>query len=229
MQPHNAYRVARLAGAATLILLACRKDETPPAAPAPPNTDAAATSPQGRLRPPPPTPSRAAEPPTEAPVRPPTPPIPAVGHFNAIHPATSPLADAKVGEWAHYAAKDGGVVAYRILRVGPELVHVETQMLVGGQPLGLPAVRAEPLDCEPIRTDAERVGADVAWENATVEAAGRTWSCRLATMTWTEEGVRYIRRVWYSDTAPISGTVKMELLADGEPAASLVLVGYGEP
>ncbi|MBN1490038.1 MAG: hypothetical protein JXA69_08985 [Phycisphaerae bacterium] len=228
MQPHNAYRVARLAGAAALILLACRKDETPPAAPAPPSTDAAATAPQGPLRPPP-TPPPAAEPPTEAPVRPPTPPIPAVGHLNTVHPATSPLADAKVGEWAHYAAKDGGVVAYRILRVEPELVHVETQMLVDGQPLGLPVVRAEPLSCDPIRIDAERVGADVAWENATVEAAGRTWPCRLATTTWTDEDVHYIRRTWYSDAAPMYGTVKMELLADGKSAASLVLIGYGEP
>jgi hypothetical protein len=142
-------------------------------------------------------------------------------------PRFLPLADAKVGEWGRYRMRDEQDEELRVVKVESGVVSIELKMSWHGKPLGLPAIRRERADEDRIAAHAERVGAQVAVTEASVEAAGMLWPCRLITETWTDEGIHYIRRIWYHSEAPIHGIVKMDTTADAKPAAFMELIDYG--
>ncbi len=140
-----------------------------------------------------------------------------------------PLADAVVGERCRYRVRDGQVEELRVVRVDAGLVSIELKMYRDGKPLGLPAIRIERADEDPVLAHAARRNANVAVGDETITAAGRAWPCRVLTETWVDEEVTYIRRTWRCDAVPVYGIVRMEMTADGAPTASMDLIDCGSP
>jgi hypothetical protein len=123
--------------------------------------------------------------------------------------------------------RDDQTEEVRIIAIDAGIAGIELKMSWRGKPLGLPTIRPERADEDPIAAHARRVGAQVTVEEAVLEAAGRRWPCRLVTEDWLEEGVRYVRRTWICEAVPVYGIVRMEQTADGRPAASMDLLEYG--
>lgn len=146
---------------------------------------------------------------------------------HAMSPRFLPLADAKVGEWCRYRMRDEQVEELRVVSAESGIVGIELKMSSHDKPLGLPTIRHERADEDPIAAHARRVGAEIAVSDAAVEAAGMRWPCRLVTETWSDEGVHYVRRTWYHEAAPVYGVVKMDMTADGAPGAFEELIDYG--
>ena len=216
------------------ILGACRSETPPPAsAPAAPGARNVAATPDTPLYGPSPKPEAAA---TPTPTAPSPTAAPADAQPGSTRPAPAsasslppfhPLADAAVGEWSRFRARDDLTEDLRIVRVDDRVVGVEVRMWRQGLSIGQPAVRGERRDEDPFVTHAKRTRSAVAVTEADVEAAGATWPCRVITETWTDEDVAYVRRSWVCERAPDYGLVRMEQTADGEPVASLELIDWG--
>lgn len=138
-----------------------------------------------------------------------------------------PLVDATEGEWARYAAMDSRTIRYEITRAGT--ATVETQVIVHdhGKPLGLPAIREDPRDLDPVAPPAQAARADRRQTDAIIEAAGRKWNATLYEDHWIDEEIRYVRRTWVHPQVPVFGMIRMELYGDRVLEARLQLLAAG--
>jgi hypothetical protein len=212
------------------MLTSCRSEPPPsatsghvPPASSPSET-VAATAPSARREPPSPTSTVATEPARANTAAVPAATAPAVAIGS---PPFLPLADAKVGEWCRYRMRDDQVEEVRITNIEAGVVGIELKMSWRGKPLGLPTIRPERADEDAIAAHARRVGAQVTAERAVLDVAGRRWPCRLVTESWLDEGVRYVRRTWCCEAAPVYGVVQMEQTTEGQMTASMELVDFG--
>lgn len=160
--------------------------------------------------------------------RPPPPPArPEAWQAGEDIPAFLPLADASAGEWAEYKTLSGRHLRYEITGAGSETVSTRVTVEAEGQVLGLPAMREDRRDADPLagpcahRPCVRRAGP------ARVEAAGRQWEAILYEERWTDEDVDYVRRTWVSPAAPVFGLLRMELDGDGQREAELLLAACG--
>lgn len=151
---------------------------------------------------------------------------PAKPHAARVAPFR-PLLDAVVGEWVRYAAMDGRSVHYEIVELGATGVMTRVEVFDHGKPVGLPAVRKDAPDLDPLARQAGRVRAERVRTRADIEAAGRKWDAFCYEDRWVEEGIRYLRRTWVSPEVPVFGTILMELHGDGVPEARLELTKAG--
>ncbi len=142
-------------------------------------------------------------------------------------PPFTPLRDARVGEFARYAALDDMQIHYRIVGLDSLGATIETKVFQGGKLLGLPAQRMERRDVDPLHREAGRVKATRRMSTATIEAAGRSWQALLYEDHWVDEEVAYTRRTWVSPEAPVLGILRMELEGDGQEEAHMKLIDWG--
>lgn len=140
-------------------------------------------------------------------------------------PPFRPLADARVGEWAEFAALDNRTLRYEIVRADDAGVGIRIALTQQGRPLGLPAIREEPRDFDPCAKAAAKASRHA--EPAVVQADGQTWQATLYEDKWVSEDVQYLRRTWVSRNAPVFGTIRMELYGKGELEARQELTAYG--
>ncbi|NLX14876.1 MAG: hypothetical protein GXY44_14670 [Phycisphaerales bacterium] len=138
-----------------------------------------------------------------------------------------PLQNAKVGEFASYAALDDIQVHYRIVDVDTVGALVEIEVYQAGKPLGLPARRMEKRDIDPMQREAARAQADRNVTSTVINAASRSWNALLYEDRWVDEDILYVRRTWVSLEAPILGILRMELEGDGQLEARLELIDWG--
>jgi hypothetical protein len=138
-----------------------------------------------------------------------------------------PLKDATAGQWCRYDALDGRRVEYRIVAVEHSIVRIQTTVIEQGKPVGLPAVREERRDLDPIARQADRVDAARSETSESIRAAGRTWRTSLYEDRWMDEKIGYVRRTWVSPDAPVFGIVRMELRGDDQMEARLELTAAG--
>jgi len=143
-------------------------------------------------------------------------------------PSFHPLADARVGESAEYAALEGRSLGYEIVRADEARVGVRVAVTQQGRLLGLPAIREEPRDFDPWAKLAATAKAVRHAEPAVTQAAGRTWQSTLYEDKWVSEEVQYVRRIWVSAEAPVFGTIRMELYGNGELEARQELTAFGK-
>jgi len=141
--------------------------------------------------------------------------------------AFQPLRDAAVGEWARYAAMASRTIRYDVDEVTATTVKTRITVRDHGTPLGLPAIREDPRDLDPVARQARSVEADRRRTSATIEAAGRQWRATLYEDRWTDEEIPYLRRTWVSPEVPVFGTIRMELYGNGTLEARLELVAAG--
>jgi hypothetical protein len=141
--------------------------------------------------------------------------------------AFHPLADAVVGEWARYTALDDRVVRYVVKEAGSVTVKTEVTVYDQGKPLGLPAVREDSVEFDPVEHP-ESAGVEQTRARVTVAAAGRSWDAVLYEDRWLDEGVHYVRRTWVSPAVPVFGIIRMELTGDGTLEARLDLMDVGQ-
>jgi hypothetical protein len=139
------------------------------------------------------------------------------------------LADAETGEWARYRTHQGWTQQYRLTKVGARRVSVEVRVVGRDGPLGLPSTRREPADLDWALDRAESHEAGVHAEDARVEAAGRSWICRLTVARFESGGAAFEQRTWMSADAPVYGLVKAETInvTTGEVIAGMTLTGFG--
>lgn len=142
-------------------------------------------------------------------------------------PPFTPLRDARVGEFARYAALDDMQIHYRIVGLDSLGATIETKVFQGGKPLGLPAQRMERRDADPLHREAGRVKATRRMSTATIDVAGRSWQALLYDDRWVDEEIAYTRRTWVSPEAPVLGILRMELEGDGQLEARLELIDWG--
>jgi len=157
------------------------------------------------------------------------PPPPASPATRASVPAFTPLADAVQGEWALYEALERRSLRYEVVRVGGVAVTVRLRIFQNGKPLGLPILREELRDHDPMALQAGTDATDRRVTPARITAAGRDWNALLYEDRWEDEEVQYVRRTWASADAPVFGLIRMELRGDGELEARLELKGFGKP
>lgn len=142
-------------------------------------------------------------------------------------PAFEPFTEVTEGEWAAYAALDGREARYDVMKAGPGVVNVRLALREGGLPLGLPAIREELRDLDPLVRQAAAMRPRRSARPATIEAAGQTWDAILYEDRWIDEEVAYVRRTWVSSKVPVYGIVRMELTGDGRVEARLELRAFG--
>lgn len=142
-------------------------------------------------------------------------------------PPFTPLRDARVGEFARYAALDDMQIHYRVVGLDSLGATIETRVFQSGKPLGLPAQRLEKRDVDPLRREARRVQATRRMSSVTIDVAGRSWKAMLYEDRWVDEEIPYLRRTWVSMDAPVMGILRMELEGDGQLEARLELIERG--
>ena len=140
-----------------------------------------------------------------------------------------PLADAVVGERCRYRTLDGLELSYKITAVDSVTVRTQVMVRSQGRLMGQPTEREDPLDHDPVAEQADRVDANRTTSAETISAAGQRWPCTLYEDRWTDEAVNYVRRTWVSAAAPVFGIVRMQLLGDDKPEATLELIAAGMP
>lgn len=141
------------------------------------------------------------------------------------------LADAVPGEWARYRTHLGWTQQYRVTEADTRRVSVEVRVIGEHGPLGMPSTRREPADLDWALHRAKTHEAAVFAEEARVEAAGRSWSCRLTVARFESGGAAFEQRTWMSAEAPVYGLVKSETVnvASGEVIAGLTMIASNEP
>jgi len=138
-----------------------------------------------------------------------------------------PLLDAGKGEWARYIGLDASVLHYQVEEVTSVGVRTRVTVEVGGERLGLPAIREDPPDFDPAAP--QRGLAHVVWRagRTRITAAGRQWEATLYEDRWLDEDIRYVRRTWVSPQVPVFGFIRMELYGDDQLEARLELSAMG--
>jgi hypothetical protein len=118
-------------------------------------------------------------------------------------------------------------IHYRILEVGSKTVSTEVSVYERGKLLGLPAVREDARDANPLAGRNRAAGASRAARAAQVEAAGQSWDTIVYEDRWTDEEIHYVRRTWASEQVPVFGIIRMELRGDNRLEARLELAAFG--
>ncbi len=178
-----------------------------------------------------------ARPPTSPPSTAPNTPITSSQKQAEVPPAISsesvptfePLADAAVGEWVRFQATGSRELRYEVVRVGAATVTTRVVVLENGKPLGLPSLREDMRNWDPLAASARSTKATRSATRAPIEAAGRSWDAWVYEDRWTEEGVSYVRRTWVHPDAPVLGTLRMELTGGSAVESSLELIAFGRP
>ncbi len=143
-------------------------------------------------------------------------------------PRMQRLEQAEPGEWAVYRTLQGAQ-RIRLVNTTQLLAEFEVLPILDGRPVGLPAVRTSPLSGDYALDLAADEGAVVEFGSETIDAAGRSWTCRR-TVARRQLGTTTLeRRTWMSADAPLEGLVRMELRADGRLTARLELIAFGFP
>jgi hypothetical protein len=137
-------------------------------------------------------------------------------------PPFLPLANAKVGEWGVYDALNSQQLRYEVLEVGLTRVKIRVTASLDGRQLGMPAIREEPRDDDPLAWEIP-AGASRQTTPVTIRTAGREWNATLYEDRWIDEGINYIRRTWVSPDAPIFGMIRMEMTGNGQVEARMEL------
>lgn len=142
----------------------------------------------------------------------------------------APLADAKPGEWARYTTNLGWTQQYRLTDVTADGVSIEVRVVSDSGPLGMPATRREPPNLDWALSRAKTHKASVTARDDRIDAAGRSWACRLTIATFERGGVRYEQRTWMSGDAPVYGVVKSETVnaATHEVIAGFALFAFDD-
>lgn len=100
-------------------------------------------------------------------------------------------------------------------------------MYLAGEMLGLPAIRVERKDFNPLRQHESRLSVTVRAEPATLDVAGFSWPCTLVTETWTDEDIPTVRKTWCSGAAPVYGVLKSERYDADRLVAFMYLLDFG--
>jgi len=142
-------------------------------------------------------------------------------------PGFRPLLDAVESEWALLSAMGSRQIRYEVVRTGAATITIEVTVFDQNKPLGLPAMREELRDFDPLDEQARTVKAIRSSSQTTTEAAGRVWDAVIYEDMWTDEEIVYVRRTWVSSQAPVLGTLRMELYGNNALEASLELMAFG--
>lgn len=143
-------------------------------------------------------------------------------------PRMQRLEHAEPGEWAIYRSLQGAQ-RIRLINTTQLLAEFEVLPILDGRPVGLPAVRTSPLSGDYALDLAADEGAVVEFGSETIDAAGRSWTCRRTVARRQLGAATLERRTWMSADAPLEGLVRMELRADGRLTARLELIAFGFP
>jgi len=146
---------------------------------------------------------------------------------NESVPTFEPLADAEVGEWVRLRAMESREIRYEVVRAGAATVTTRVAIFENGKPLGLPSMREDMRNWDPLAASARSTKAVRSANRATIETAGRSWDALLYEDRWTEEGVSYVRRTWVHPEAPVLGTLRMELKGGTAVESRLELIAFG--
>lgn len=138
----------------------------------------------------------------------------------------TPLASARVGDWADYDMLQGRQ-ALRVTHITLLLADVEVRSYLSAKPVGLPAIRSLKQDSDWALDFAASDGAEVKSAHDTIDVAGRRLNCRYTIATWKLGPATCERRVWMHPDIPIYGVARMELRVDGKLTARMNLTGFG--